>query len=321
MAWRRTVLLWVGALLLVAGGLGVTAVWRLRAKPEAAVPIYDVTEFSAVPAHLLQYAEAGSFDMGTRAVTGVAVGPADRIYVCGEHVVSIHERDGRLVREFPVGGPARCLAVGEGGTVFVGVRDHVEVYDETGTQTAGWTDLGEEALLTSMAVARQEVLVADYGHRVVWRFDVEGRMKGCIGRRDARRGVEGFILPSPHFDVALTVEGELWVVNPGLQRVEQYDHDGGFKKAWGEGSMSVEGFCGCCNPTDLAIGPGGRFFTSEKGLVRVKVFNAEGKFDGVVAGPASFSEGTTGLDLAVDSQGRVIVLDPRRRAVRVFVGK
>ena len=61
--------------------------------------------------------------------------------------------------------------------------------------------------------------------------------------------------------------------------------------------------------------------TSEKGLIRVKIHGPDGSFRCVVAGPDRFDEGTVQLDLAVDSKGRVLVLDPRRKQVRVFVEK
>jgi hypothetical protein len=38
----------------------------------------------------------------------------------------------------------------------------------------------------------------------------------------------------------------------------------------------------------------------------------------VVANSGSFTEGTRGLDLAVDSKGRIVVLDPERKQVRIF---
>ncbi|MCJ7812565.1 hypothetical protein MUP95_04500 [bacterium] len=41
----------------------------------------------------------------------------------------------------------------------------------------------------------------------------------------------------------------------------------------------------------------------------------------VVAEPSQFNEGTVGLDLAVDSKDRIYVLDPKRKAVRMFSPK
>ncbi|MBM3243119.1 hypothetical protein FJZ31_43220, partial [Candidatus Poribacteria bacterium] len=47
-------------------------------------------------------------------------------------------------------------------------------------------------------------------------------------------------------------------------------------------SMDIDGFCGCCNPVNFAMLPDGRFVTCEKGLPRVKIYDADGTFSGVV---------------------------------------
>jgi hypothetical protein len=82
--------------------------------------------------------------------------------------------------------------------------------------------------------------------------------------------------------------------------------------------MEIEGFCGCCNPSHFVILDDGSFVTSEKGIVRVKVYNRLGNVVSVVAGPDQFAEGTVGLDLAKDSSQRIYVLDPPKKAVRIF---
>jgi hypothetical protein len=53
----------------------------------------------------------------------------------------------------------------------------------------------------------------------------------------------------------------------------------------------------------------------------VKVYSAQGEFEGVVAAPDRFAKDDAGLDLAVDSTGRIFVLDPAAGKVRVFVRK
>jgi len=100
--------------------------------------------------------------------------------------------------------------------------------------------------------------------------------------------------------------------------VENYRADGTPVSSWGQASMRVEGFCGCCNPSHLAVRRDGSFITSEKGLVRVKLYGPTGEFRGVVAPPDAFDEGTVGLDLAADADGDVLVLDAVRRQIRVF---
>ena len=74
----------------------------------------------------------------------------------------------------------------------------------------------------------------------------------------------------------------------------------------------------------VATFPDGRTVTAEKGLAatRVKVYTAAGELETVVAAPDRFDELPNGplilLDVAVDAAGRVVVLDPNRRQVRVF---
>ena len=107
--------------------------------------------------------------------------------------------------------------------------------------------------------------------------------------------------------------------------------DGDLEFSWGERSSGIKGFCGCCNPASFTLLPDGGFVTVEKGLVRVKVYNSDGGFVGVVAGPDQFTGGKQlkicetpeecqegGLDVAAGSDGRIYVLDPADNTVKIF---
>jgi hypothetical protein len=85
---------------------------------------------------------------------------------------------------------------------------------------------------------------------------------------------------------------------------------------------------------NFALLPDGQgYVTCEKGLTRVKVYDSGGDFVGVVAGPEEFAEhdrrtsatdvspSLIGLDVSVDSKGRVLVLDPALSEVRIFTRK
>jgi hypothetical protein len=139
-----------------------------------------------------------------------------------------------------------------------------------------------------------------------------------IGDKDEKRDIPGFIIPSPFFDVAVDPDGFLWVANTGRHSLENYTLEGDFRTSWGEFSMDIEGFCGCCNPTHFAFLEDGSFVTSEKGIARIKVYNRLGNLVSVVAEPDSFAAGTVGLDLAVDSSQRILVLDPHQKMVRIY---
>jgi hypothetical protein len=250
-------------------------------------------------------------------VRGIATDAESRIYVCGDRAVLIMDPMGNPVSRFPLEEPARCVAVGEDGPLYIGMREHVEVYDAKGIQKTVWAGLGEEAIVTSIATFGNDVFVADAGNRMVMRFDRGGRLLGIIGRRN-ENGDGGFVIRRPFFDIAAAADGTLWVVNTGRYRLERYTSEGVFQKSWGFFSETIEGFCGCCNPTHIALLSDGSVVTSEKEIARVKVYRPDGTLLGVVAGPDSFEEMTVGLDLAVDSSDRILVLDPKKRTVRIF---
>jgi DNA-binding beta-propeller fold protein YncE len=282
---------------------------------------YDLSAFLKVDPALVRWREAAAHATSLDQPRGLAALPDGGFLVAGDAKVRRFGADGKPAAEFAAAGPAYAVAVGPDGTVYAALKDRVQTFDASGKAAAAWPALGDRAYLTSIAAGPQDVFVADAGQRVVLRYDPAGKLVGRIGEENEARRAPGLLVPSPYLDVALGADGMLWVVNPGRRRVDCYTYDGDFRFAWGKASMKIEGFCGCCNPTHLAVLKDGSFVTSEKGLPRVKTYGPEGDFADVVAAPAQFAEGVTGLDLAVDIAGRVLVLDPSARTVRVFERK
>lgn len=282
---------------------------------------YDLAELRKVDPKLIQYDEAAAIEPGMKELRGLAVDAAGKLYVAGDQAIVVFDKAGARGAEITLAAPPRCLAVAADGTLYVAMKEHVEVHDSKGKRRAAWKSLGEKAIVTSIAVADDAVFVADAGNRVVVRYNLAGNVLGLIGKKDEARNVPGFIIPSAHFDLAMGREGLLWVVNPGRHKLEAYTAGGDLELSWGKPSTAIAGFSGCCNPTDIAILPDGRFVTSEKGIPRVKVYSAQGEFECVVAAPDRFEKDVVGLDLAVDSKGRIFVLDPAAGKVRVFVRK
>jgi hypothetical protein len=211
-----------------------------------------------------------------------------------------------------------CLTVDTNGNVYVGAGDHINIYNAQGRLQARGTSLGTNVLLTSIAVSGANVFVADAGNRVVYRCDLTGGVQTVIGRKDPARSIPGFVIPSPYFDVLMGGDGLVRIVNPGRHRVETYTLDGDLESWWGESSTSADGFCGCCNPAHLAALPDGGFVTSEKGLRRVKIYDAKGNFTGVVLGTDVLGEDAEPCGIAVDSRGRIYVADPKSGDTFIF---
>ena len=297
---------------------------------------YDLEQMGKIDPQLVLYQESGeTIRTGFKKARAVGVGPKDRVYVAGDKAIRVFGRGGAAVGEIALDGGPTCLTVDNDGTIFAGVGNHVEVYgDLVGKNVGSWEVPGEKSVLTSIAVVGEDVYVADAGNRVVMHYDKTGRLINRIGQKDRQRGIGGFVIPSPNFDLAVADDGLLRVVNPGRHRIEAYTPEGDLEFWWGKYSMQIEGFCGCCNPMNFALLADGSFVTSEKGLTRVKIYDRQGKFVGVVAGPEQLvgrghsrvcetveecQEGS--FDVAVDSAGRILVLDTHRNDVRIFVKK
>ncbi len=294
---------------------------------------YDVRRYETTDPKLIAYRQSAAFKCPAPDARRLCLVGKDRLAIAAGNVVVLLERaSGALAAEIPLSGPARCVAEGPDGLLFVGLSDHVEVFDAQNTRRASWPAFAGRPWISSVAVNAEFAFVADAGNRVVYRCDLNGKAINRIGDRDKDRGVLGFVLPSPFLEVEIHPDGLLRITNPGRHLIEAYTFEGDRATAWGKASMGIKGFCGCCNPVALAILPDGRFVTCEKGLPRVKVYSQEGDFESVVAGVESFPENAkvgsgeapgdgvkASLDAVVDAQGRVFILDTVTGMVRVMV--
>ncbi|MHC4214976.1 MAG: NHL repeat-containing protein [Planctomycetota bacterium] len=295
---------------------------------------YDIDKLAKIDPNLITYSEStAAFDTGLTASQAIATDSQGKIYVAGDKSIRIFGHAGDLVSELTLKGEPRSIAVDTDGKIYTAINDHIEVYDPTGKQLDAWESLGDKAILTSIAVAKDDVFVADAANRIVIRYDKQGKVIKRIGKKDPDRNIPGFVIPSPYFDLAIARDGLLRVVNSGMHRIEAYTFDGDFENScsWGEFSSAIDGFVGCCNPVNFAILSDGNFITCEKGLVRVKVYNAEGKFTAVVAGPEQLIPGKTplicnypsqcqsgGFDIAVGTEDQVYVLDTVKNVIRTY---
>jgi sugar lactone lactonase YvrE len=337
--YRGSIAVAVVGLVILAG----YAVWQLDPWAEQGTGLasrfqLDLDRQFAVDPNLIHYSLASEFPLALKDVRGIASGPEDRIYVAGDQAIQIFQPDGKIEATVSLGGVPSCLAVAGGshadpGQMYVAVGGQIHVLDTAGKVVRQWAVPSDAPVLTALAVAPQDLFAADASGRVVWHFTLDGQLVGAIGKPDPERQQPPFIVPSPYFDLVLGAEGLLHVVNPGMRQIMTYSYAGDFGDAWGSAGSQLKDFFGCCNPAHLAILPDGRFVTSEKGIPRIKVYGAQGQFESVVAGPEQLTIHNLQVvdpredadkrvfDVAVDSQGRVLVLDPQNRSVRVYVAR
>lgn len=294
---------------------------------------YDVSQFQKTDPKLIRYEETSSFPTGLQEARALHIGTGERVHVAGDQVLRTFEPDGRKVSEIVLDAPPRCVFETPEGDLFVGHKNQVTVHDSKGKPKTKWENFADRTLLTDLAVTKEDVFLADAGNRIVLRFDRSGKEVCRIGQNDPSRNIPGFVVPSPFFSLAIAPDGLLRVANPGRHLIEAYTFDGDLEFSWGKASMAVDGFCGCCNPVSFAILPDGKFVTCEKGIPRVKVYDAEGNFQAVVAGFERFEKGwaacsegpagrqTRGMDVAVDSTGRIFILNVYSGNVMIMTKK
>ncbi|MEI6603808.1 MAG: hypothetical protein WCP35_00755 [Verrucomicrobiota bacterium] len=324
------------------GGLTGLTIARLTRKQAAAPtrkPVlgneftYDVARFQKSDPALLRYEETSRFASGLKCARALALANDNAIFVGGSDGIRKFSATGEPALKIPLDKPVYSIALRPSGEILVGQLGKICVLDASGAELAVWSGLPENLLPTSIALAGERVFVADAANRVVLKLNSNGKKLGIIGARDPARNLKGFVVPSPFFCVRMAPDGLLRIANPGEHQIEAFTLDGDLEVAWGQGSFAVAGFCGCCNPVSFDIFPDGSFVTCEKGLPRVKLYNSDGEFTGLVAGPDAFPEylqaanaGTTdalgsGVYAAIDPQGRVLVLDSVSGVIRIMQRK
>jgi sugar lactone lactonase YvrE len=295
---------------------------------------YDLAEHQKIDPALIRYRQIEEIPLEMKEPRGVAVGAEDQILVAGDRAIVIFDSRGKKLHQLDLAEEPRCIAVGgpdhaAPGRIYVGMKDHLTVYDNSGAKPKTWKTRGPKAVFTSIAVAEQDVFVGDAGAKIILHYNPAGELRGRLGGEDPDRNIPPLVIYKPHCDVAVAPDGLLRVVNPGRFQIEAFTFDGFMEQAWGRSGTAIDRFCGCCNPAAMAVVPDGRIVTGEKGIFRVKVYSAEGKFQSVVAGPDLLAPGAAAtetreelrlapVDLAADRQGRILVLDPAARRVRVF---
>ena len=120
--------------------------------------------------------------------------------------------------------------------------------------------------------------------------------------------------------VAVADDGSIYVADFNNHRIQQFDHSGGFVRAWGKKGNHRPGSLNY--PTDLAVGPDGNVYVADAYNHRIQVFTPTGKHLRTWGGKGhDAGEFDVAVGIAVDRQGRVYVADQFNHRVQVFTAE
>lgn len=326
---RKIIPKWIWAFIAIAV-VGVTLLLFLTDRSPEPGPalLYDVSKYEAVEEGAIRYVETQRLPVELEEPYGLAVAGDGRLLVVGDTGLLILDAAGRKLarRELPF--RPYCVAAAADGVICLGVQNRVATLATPESEPAYWDTLGENVLLTSVAVNEQYVYAADAVNARVVQYDRSGRLLREFGGPNDPENPRRFIVPSPYFDIAFDSMGSLWITNPGKLGVENYRGNGELLSTWHKPGMGLDAFAGCCNPAQIAFKRGTVLVSAEKGLNRVKTFAADRSFAGVVAAPEAIQAGWSDAgnvyarapirDLAVDADDRILVLHGPLQCILVY---
>ena len=282
----------------------------------------DVAQLKQIDTALLAYKKIKEWDTGLKGLTGITVAD-NRILLCGDRLVAVFDTAGNRIGDLQIDSLATCILTCN-NTIYVGFKSGAVNLDFNGKPVSVYSTSDQRSYITSIAADEDYVFLADAGRKRILKYTADGSFILEIGKKDGP-DEEGFIVPSPYFDIACGGFNDVWAVNPGKLRLQNYTTDGKLRSVWGEDLSEESRFTGCCNPSHFTLLPDGRFVTYEKGTDKIKVFDQAGQFQAMVAGAGSFKGkpdfllGNNNLvkDIATDQTGRIYILDAYNR-INVF---
>lgn len=313
---------WINMILLLALAIitAVVIIDYLSTRPGKRPPnpfSFDISEYESVDEEMISYREVRQIRTGEVSPVAITFHKNNILLLTGRTLQQI-TLWGEETGSFSFDHQPVCLAVTPQNNIAIAFEQHLALYSQEGVLLYQSEPLPPQAYYTAIAPYEDKLFVADAGNRrvVVYneRLEQINSFRGVSGVSE----VHGFILPGAHFDLALNHENELWIVNPGLHRLQLYGHDGRFRREWGFPSFSNEGFSGCCNPSYIAFFADGRMATSEKGLVRIKIHKESGELESVAVPPNLFAGGKQAPAIAVSPDETIIALDFDKNMIRIF---
>jgi len=249
----------------------------------------------------------------------------------GARLIRTLSTEGKPIKNWKLDFAPSCVRADDDSTFYVGGEGRVVKLDKDGKTLVTFKSDGKNfpsGRVSGIAVLDKHVFVAAASG---WNY----RTGGIIVRFDRdlaqpKEIVSGLRCCCGRLDLAAAA-GTLYAAENARHCVNRYDSDGKALGAFGKSDRNdLESFGGCCNPMNIALGPGGDVYTAESGPDRVKRFSSDGKFLGLVGDIGTVHLTREGRQLgactpstiAVSKDGKAVyVQDASNNLIRVLKAK
>jgi DNA-binding beta-propeller fold protein YncE len=237
---------------------------------------YNISHLQKTDPKLIAYEETARWKAPHPQARRLAIGHDETLYVCSGNYVNAMNLAGDGGLEIAFSEPPRCVVPAKDGKIFVGLRDHVEVFDAKGVRKATWDSPGKKPWLTGLAVTDNDVFVADAGNHKVWALNLDGREQAVWGGLgEGRAQFRGpFRLAQDSFDRVLVTDA----LN---SRILAFTPRGNPLAVIGEFG-TTEGTL--FRPAGVAVLGGDRVLVTDNYFGSLQLFDSRGAYQGVLCG-------------------------------------
>lgn len=182
-------------------------------------------------------------------------------------------------------------------------------------------DAGQFNAPRAMAIGPDgSIYVADSRNHRIQHFSAQGQFInqwGSFGDLNAGTANDGTF--NEPWGVAVGPDGSVYVSDTWNHRVQKFDANGQFQKAWGIFGLSTEGPDRLYGPRGIEVDAQGQVYVADTGNKRIVIYDSNGtylgEFGGEGAAPGQFYEP---VDVAIDAAGNAYVTDTWNQRVQVL---
>jgi hypothetical protein len=242
-------------------------------------------------------------------LTSVAASPEGTIYLGGESFIKSLDSNKSELWKISTENRITALAI-SGDTLYAATPETILLVSSRGEMLNEWGPFEMNPIITSVSADDKKVAFADAGSKRIFILNKNGEVSSMLGQSENQ-----FVVPSPYFDVALS-GNYIFIAHTGKRRIEKWTTEGIKVSEFGEPGTAPGAFCGCCNPSHFALIPQG-FVTSEKGINRIKILDAEGRFVEFVSSLNNFTPSVP-LDIASADGTEILAADNMKSKLYIF---